>query len=693
MASSALRLAPWMPVARTRFKVDFSSSKAWALAKNHFSASYQLPADHPSAIAIGKMPYPVTPVDHSIFEEENLEYTSAVEESSDYSVLTSTEVLLQKVDAGSYAAAEELRAELVDLGISIPPSLIYEKAAINALRPKFTGNRLTTFVNWFSLLPDATVKPRKFRSIRNDLFTRAHTPPIDIIMRFGIIAASKGHAKCVTREVIPAVVRFTEPAVSTRYLADFEEEAIRWKRSSALKRTGAKRGTLISKGIHSLAVRTQAIAGRLGEAVALLQAAQNRGVNISEFTYSMLMRKLRQAGDEQGFKIVRELAPPSVPDTIDVRRPLPLAEELAQAPTLASRLRIVRKAMKPHSSIKLPHKAIVEFISDYRETTGQHTAIDLLRKRAIRHGRQSITGWGMVELLYHHSRNEFTLVLLVFKYYFHLLGVPADLVHFHIQALEHKRISNVRYGLQSKLWPTPYHTALVWAALVWLHDAATIDQLYMRLLSQALRNQTKDSAENVDSLNPLSVPAPDNQYDGLAQDPSQVVDAVHFTPFLVAFTKRKHTQSAFNVFADMMGLGILPGVQQWSILAGFCAEFGDARRAMWILDNMEAGSDKADTRSDSDAGTIKFPAPTLETYTGVMKSFVRAGRLDDALNVEARIMTRCRYMVGLRPRTDRVLSMLKTLQKQHGYDSWYVYLNCSVQLGRTDPKVYCRTMR
>ncbi|KIM86795.1 hypothetical protein PILCRDRAFT_316585 [Piloderma croceum F 1598] len=679
MASGALRLTPWMPAARTRFKVDFLTTRAWTQAKNHFSASYQLPSDHPSAKALEKMPYPTTSLDHSIFEEESLEYTSTVEElnSSAERIMSSVQVLLQMVSEGRYAAAEKLHAELVDMGVSIPPSHVYEKAARYVLRPSFRGDPLTAFTNWFSLIPGANVKLRKFRGMRTQLFARDHIPRIDIIMRFGLIAASKGHARYITPEVISVVVRHTEPAVSTQYLADFEKEAMKWTKSAVRGMKGMKRGTLVLKDMHSLAVRTQAIAGRLGEAVALVQAARHRGVNISEFTYSMLMRRLRRAGDEQALDIVRELAPPHIQDTFDVPWTSASADEVAEVSTLASRLRTIRKAIKPHSCISHPHKSIADFIHDYRETTNRETAISLLRKRAFRCGRPSASDWVLAELHYHHSRNEFVHVLLVFKNYFHLLGVPADMVRFYIRTRVHKRrigpgllrvdrthgdfMSTTKRNSRPKLWPTPYHTALVWGALLWMNDNSTVDRLYRRLRSQALQNPVMISAGDAESpgVSASNDEGLGNQKDGLAQTPSHVIDGAHFIPFLVAFTKRQQIEQAFQVMSDMVKLGIYPGVEHWTILAGFFARLGDARRVMWILDRMEADGDTADTRSNSDTGMPKFPAPTLGTYTNVMKSFIQAGRWHLALDVRTRMMTRFQYVAGQWPPTDRVLSVLK----------------------------------
>jgi len=108
----------------------------------------------------------------------------------------------------------------------------------------------------------------------------------------------------------------------------------------------------------------------------------------------------------------------------------------------------------------------------------------------------------------------------------------------------------------------------------------------------------------------------------------------------------------------MITLRRQPTAYHWTIFATFCARRGDAQQAMQILDCMEK---EGPTVTDK----IKFPSPTIATYTSVLKSFVRAGRLTDALNVKARLMASYQYVDGSREPTDRVLDELKDLQKRY----------------------------
>jgi pentatricopeptide repeat protein len=669
MASTALRLAPWVLEARARFKVDFHMSRAWSQAKSHFSLSNQLVADPPSAIALEKMPYPTTPVDHSIFEEESSEYTSSIGRSTqlpDGRIVTPVQILHRMVEEGRNTAAEALRADLVSLGVAIPPSHIYEWPAQGALYHAFQGDRLSTFTNWFSLIPDVRIRKRNFRKMQRFLFS-APVPQLDIIMRFGLIAASKGHIQCIMYPVIATVVRHVRPSVSTQYLADFEKECVAWGSDVVGREHGQ-----IKRKLYNLAVRVHVKEGRLKDAMTLLVTALNRRVNISESSYRMFMRKLRSAQDEEGLAFLRQLAPPHVLDNFDTPSSLDIHNDLALATTLASRLRYLRQIIKPRSNIGIPHKQLLAFIRDYTEATGRETAIALLRKRAFKDPNVT-SQWLLAELLYYNSRREYRFVLHTFARYFEMVGVPRDRVLLHVERLVDRsrrgfkplgpRYQGLR-GLSRKLWPTVYHTALVWTAVVRLSTANELNGLCEQLLRQARWYQAQVSTPLARSPDLDTLAAKEGPEAGLAMTSSHAVDSAHLTPFLWAFTKRRKLDRAAQLAKDMMTLGISPTVHHWTMLAAYCARHGNAKQALQMLDDMEADEDAAPVKYEGDGnGDFRFPAPTIATYTHVMKSFVDARRLDEALDVKARIMTRCHYVIGQRGATDYVLHFLHKLQK------------------------------
>ena len=632
MASGALRLVPWLPVGRTRLKLDGLASRAWSQTKNHFSASYQLSAggDHPSAKALEKIPYPTTPVDHSIFEEETDEYTAQT--SSSDVTLVASQKLLHLVEQHKYTTASKLRSELVDMGVSIPPNLIYENAVNYCLSSRFVGDRAQEFSAWFCLIPDTTVKIRAFRHLRRTLFRYKNTPPLDIITRFGLIAASKGHARYIWPQVISTVIRMTDPADGAKYIRLFEEEALKW--CSTKRKRAMMRKDETQKQIYGLAIRTQALAGRLDASVNLLQYTRSRNISISSFTYDMLMRKLKEVGRKDHLSIVQTLAPPKAAvEAIHPSPPLSFEGGWKQATTLSSQLRILKGVFPyPHRSYKpIPHKQIVEFIRSYT-LSGRRRALKILRNRALRGSQKQASDWVLAEMLYYRSRAKHDLVLRTFNNYFYLKDVPGDVLRGYIAGLSKKGKRTVgkwddllvpgHYLMNNRLWPTAHHTALAWASLVWVNDTQAVDKLYQELLRQA------------------------HSECGLSSSHKTQFDGAHFTPFMVAFAGRRRMgpercDRLARIMQDMQNLGIQPGLQHWTILAAACAQYGRARRAMTILKGMEAQRGQESQQAGRDIvgreAVVQFAGASLGTYNNILKGFIRAGRIKYALEVKERI--------------------------------------------------------
>ena len=626
MASGALRLVPWLPAGRARLKLDVLASRAWSQTKNHFSASYQLSGDHPSAKALEKIPYPTTPVDHSIFEEETDEYTAQA--SSDVTLVSSPQMLLHLVEQHKYTAASKLRSELVDMGVSIPPNLIYENAVNYCLSSRFVGDRVQEFSAWFSLIPDATAKIRAFRHLRRTLFRYKNTPPLDIVTRFGVMAASKGHARYIWPQVVSTVIRMADPVDSAKYIRLFEEEALKWC-STKRKRTNMRKDET-QKQIYSLAVRTQALAGRLDASVNLLQYARSRNISISGFTYDMLMRELKQAGKKEHLSIVQTLAPPKAAvEAIHPSPPLSFKERWKQATTLSSQLRILKGVFPyPHRSYNpIPHNQIVEFIRSYT-LSGHRRALRILRNRAFRGSPKQASDWVLAEMLYYRSGAKHDLVLRTFNNYFYLKDVPGEVLCRYIDCLAKKGRGKVgkwdnllvpgHFLTNDRLWPTPHHTAMVWASLVWVNDTQAVDKLYQELLRQA--------HESI-----------------LTSNHKRQFDGAHFTPFMVAFAARRRMgpercDRLARIMQDMQNLGIQPGLQHWTILAAACAQYGRARQAMAILNGMEAQKEQeAEGDIVGKEETVQFAGASLGTYNNILKGFIRAGRIRYALEMKERI--------------------------------------------------------
>lgn len=135
---------------------------------------------------------------------------------------SSPQLLVTLVKERHYEVADRVRAELLHAGVEIPLDYIYEEAAKSVLQRPHPQHHVAAFANWFVLLPDAQhSRPRKFHEIRDILFS-SPSNNMPLIIQFGIIAASKGYANIVEKDIVPVLARIADLAVNTQFLSDFQ---------------------------------------------------------------------------------------------------------------------------------------------------------------------------------------------------------------------------------------------------------------------------------------------------------------------------------------------------------------------------------------------------------------------------------------------------------------------------------------
>ncbi|KAJ8592963.1 hypothetical protein M405DRAFT_732316 [Rhizopogon salebrosus TDB-379] len=609
------------------------------------------------------MPLPRQIPDTSVFEEMTTEYTlSASTSSSVYTPHTSSSTLVNLVWAGDYAAADSLRKEMIELNMPIQPHAIYKRAARAILQTKGLKNRAEMFLAWLSLVPTAVEQPSTFKDIRQHLFRGSNYLNISLIIRFGLALASKGYITGDAQsQVLSTLARYANPATTERYLCQLEEVVRNSK--PAVEVTPELWGN-----VYSRVIRTQVLAGRMDHALRLVRVAGTRERQVTDFTFKLL---LEHSPDEAFTASVRKLRAQissdtcSVPDVWHKR-----ASSHTDTLTLASRLRYLRRAIvskNPPTSY-----ALSDFMKAYH-ATGRTRALFILRRKAFQKSYKAGSLWVMAEMLYHRSRNEPRLVLVVFAYHFHLIGVPRRTILKIMRLMSKCRASlsqrmslpkhmlNSQYDISEKLWPTPYHTALVWEALVWTTPEGDHERLYKHLLAVA------ESCESQTPIHPLNSKfAP-----SLLQLPKRAVDAAHFSPFAKVHAKRGRPEQAAAVLSDMVRLGLNPGVVQWSIVARGFAEYGDPDVALMILKQLEKGTGSRDDAGD-DAALADGPADQAQTsnsldigfYTNILRGFVLARKLRHAQDMEKMIRERFGYVDGELKAIDDVLHMLRNLERQ-----------------------------
>ncbi|KAG1736086.1 uncharacterized protein EDB91DRAFT_535274 [Suillus paluster] len=662
MATWILSQSPWLPASRVRLRLDFRPPRVWSQARNRLNASLAISTQSPASVEVEHMPLPRQAPDTSVFEEMTAEYTLAASHSDTsppaYTPRTSSGTLVNLIHIGDYASANSLRKEMVELKMSIQPHIIYERAARTVLQTKGLKNRGEAFSEWLSLLPTATEQWSTFKDIRQQLFRGSNYLNISLIMRFGLTVASKGYIYGDAQsQVLSTLARFASPATTERYLRQLEAEVARHLRTGGVEVTPEQ-----WTKIYSLVIRNQVLAGRTDHALQLARIAATRGRRVTDFTFRLL---LQHSPNEVFTASVHELReeissdPYSVPDVWD-KRTCSHSETL----TLASRLRYLRRAIistNPPTSYSL-----ADFMNAYH-ATGRTRALFALRKKALQHSHKAKSLWVMAEMLYHRSRNEPQLVLVTFAYHFHMIDVPRRTILKVMRLISKRRASlsqrtslpkhmlNSQHDISEKLWPTPYHTALVWEALVWSTPEHDHERMYKYLLAIA------DSSTSQTPISP-----PDSKFaPSLLQLPKRAIDAAHFSPFVKLHAKRGRPEQAAGVLRDMVRVGLSPGVVQWSMVVRGFAEYGDPAVAVLLIERLEEdGGSQAQADVGGETAHQTPSIPDIGLYTNVLRGFVLARRLEHAQDMEMRIRERFEYVDGELKPTDDALRLLRNLERQ-----------------------------
>ncbi|KIK95559.1 hypothetical protein PAXRUDRAFT_140370 [Paxillus rubicundulus Ve08.2h10] len=620
------------------------------------------------------MSYPKTHPNVSVFEDMSDEYASVSTSGAHVSTpLTSSEALAALVSSNDFRAAETLRKEMVSHHVPIPHDSVYLRAALHAITERRTKGtpkeRLERFEAWLSLAPERHEKWDSFYDIRERIFRAMDHLNLALVHRFGLVLASKGYySGNVAMQVVATLARYARPLFVQNYLWELEDRArdyySRRDRSLPADRFVA---------VYNLAARTHATAGKAEAALQLVSDARSRGVQISEFTLNIVAK---HAPDRQhAIDHIRNIHPSwFMSDTVS-----PNANASEGTPSghanetmaLAARLRYLRNAFRSPSP---PSPYVLQnFITSYRALSRPRTrtythhpstrtrAITSLRAIAYRHSSKSASTWAFAEMLHHRQRKEPMHVLLVFFQHFHLVGIPRKTVLSHIRGPrgQQERKNGVQrlcvppYPMGEKLWPSAYHTAIVWDTLASLSTKTERERLYSLLLALAKQSKQRESE------------APQSRDCSTLQLPRNTYDAAHFSPFVSSWA-RKNPGKALGVLRDMVSLGIEPGVVQWSIVARGYAQHGDPVIALRILNQLEEVEMDQTKRGGEDPP--RRPSDVLlGTYTNVLRGLVVAGDVEHAREIEKRLVERLGYRAGDRPATDASIELLRALEARLVY--------------------------
>jgi len=618
------------------------------------SAIYTPYAETTPMVALRKYPVPRTQLDSSIFEiSEEDEYRS-VAESFKSSITATTPVttnssgspsslLLQLIRQRDYTSVSRVRAEMIQHQLPITPDHAFIWPAIHAFSsPADPAVRLREFSGWLSLLPvaDEEMRRRPMFGRLMHLLSNNSRADIDLIMAFVRICVSKGYMVKIPDQMIPLVVRFAPPSVSLQFLEDIRSLVVE---NFSLDKQVKRKIRFWCK----TAMTEYLNIGLVEEATKAFQVGLQYGQSLPRVPSRWLGKAVTRDPNHLGLseeaiavlkrpktRLPRYRRPSRRPGLITdiplALSPLGFDTDPSDSKALLSRVWENTRIVKPPDPLDIAR--FLE-IFDSEPITIQRLSAYNQRKPARYRGQ-----WILGEMLYYARRKEWRELIGAFDRYFLRAGVPGNIDEY----ISRGRVTVL--NVQQRLFPSPYHTSLVWMAVVEnLRGARPVSKLFKEMIEQATATKTGGYAQAGPSL---------------VSAYSEMFDAGHFTPFLVVAYRDGRWKRLAAAFGEMRRLGIKPGVEQLSLLAGAYAAMAEGHKAVRTLGRIEVvlkeERRKRSSRHHHDVSR------DVALYMPALKGFIGRKDTPGASLVRRRILGHG-YVKGTSPYVDRMLAKLEVL--------------------------------
>jgi hypothetical protein len=582
-------------------------------------------------VALREYPAPTTQLDSSIFEVSEEDEYRSVAESFRRSTIATTPVatnssgfssssLLQLVHQRDYASANHVRTEMIQYHLPITPDPAFVWPAIHTVKSSMDPvTRLKEFSEWLSLLPVANEgkSPQpKFGRLLHVLSTNTQVD-VDLAMAFVRICVSKGYLVKIPDLMIPLVVRFAAPSVSRRFLEDLYSLVAK---NFALDKQLRRKIRFWCK-----AAMTEYLGlGLVEEATRAFEMGVQYDPSLPRLPYRQLEKAITR--DPECSELSEETTAALKPPKIRLPRypalsPLDLDIHPSDPKALVLRVWENAHSMEPPEPL-----GVARFLEVF---DSRPTIIQLLSARNQLKPPQYRGQWALGEMLYYVRRKEWRELIGAFDAYFFSVGVPKNIS-------EHKSRGRVTpLNVQQRLFPSPYHTSLVWMAVAEiLRGVRPVSLLFNELVKQITVAKTRKHAQ-AGPLPPYT--------------PPEMFDASHFTPFFVASYREGRYKRLVAAFSRMHRLGIEPTVKQLSLLAGAYARLSEGQNAVRILDRVEGIWKEEGTRSHCDSSR------DMALYMPALAGFMVKKDTSGALSVKRRVIDHG-YVGGTSPYIDRMLA-------------------------------------
>ncbi|KAG5646376.1 hypothetical protein DXG03_003699 [Asterophora parasitica] len=633
--------------------------------------------------------------DMSIFEDPLASDYASSSVSHGYTPSSLLQTFSQLVFAKRFDEAYNFLMEIQSSGLEIPMSHLWElPAQAVTTTPSFDlETMLSRFTVWFNMVPPKHMEdlPRRFRRSRRLIFQSAHAN-IPVAIRFSLILASKGYATSVSPDAIPFIMRFAPPAVSARFLKDFEKADMDYQRAHSSPSAFARSRTLLVEHVRGPAVDVLARSNHLQEALSLLPRSDEPAFRLSIRTYDLLLSRLRQSKNADIAKCIpfvealrqntiystfvgpdRRLKNQSTEADITSSTDLQALEmevnpgsEAYIGHELAAELRSLINAVQSSSTFP-PTATVVAFLEKYFET-GRAAAIIRLRRVALDANVSCGSLFLQAEMTYYLAQDLPILALKAFSDHFFIAGVPHDEVaaalnHFqpnrsrdNVDEHKHPAFAAIQSKSMRKLWPARAHCNLIWQALVKLTPTDEgVSKLYNSLIHFLSLNADTTSTDTSFLRSP--------------HWPSFKVGPAVFTPFMQRLISPAHPECCPEFVRDMTRFGIVPTVHHFTQVGGFYASVDDTQRAFMVMDTLEkehpvsTPESMLEVRKKGWRKGEAVPRPDVIFYTSMLRGFVIAKNPGGATEVVRRFKKRYVYERGQHTPMDDAMADLHRLQE------------------------------
>lgn len=717
MASWAIGHAPWWTITRSRLRHDLwtSYSRAWAFPKTYFSSPV-LSEEPPSSRALKEYPYPSSPVDNSLFEEDTIDYSIppvsfATAPGPGQLGWRPCHVLRNLVWHRNFADAERVYMELQQTGTPIEPDVTYDILAHYIVRTPDYPNRLEAFARWWSLTPNRTSQepPRSVYRMRDAILREPTTSDgnqdFSLFIPFTFISAEKGYAPWVAHPVVGMMTRYGDPKVTTPFLRQLIK---------AIRDHDRETGGISSKTLRTLkmcydnAITSSVAAGRGEEAYSLLETATKQKIGVSVVSIWALGDFFAMAGDTGRLELVSTIGQRLHPESIRARSfvsvtqarvasfvPRQLYTDVVVSgvpwdrPALVAAIRQTKHALTSSTPTSITHIArTIEVLVDLN----RFRLLSFLRRRAYEHSTGAYARWILAQMLLHRNQGDLDYLVNTFRQACHIVGVPKVTQEIIAKSSRYSGRQLPRalshYPTRwHKLSPRQAHTSLIWEVAVRrAADDAELKSLYDELCHSVARQK------GIPTWNGRDVPAA-----GLFSfeaPPSLQFDAAHFMPFIFRYTTRQGAPAAKAICDDMERLGVPLSQPVVTFYAGALAKAGDAPAVWRLLDALEIGEPAAGAVvEDAPTGRAEIAdqlwsgisasltpdddlRPNLVTYTTIIRGLVDAGRIWEAQQTASRMMDKIGYVKGSNFHTENVLQMLADRQERAAWSQVCLESRC-----------------